>query len=63
MTAKLAAEALFRCEANPTREKFIAAMENSYDLGGYLVRFSSTTRNGSRFTDLVVIGRDGKLVR
>jgi hypothetical protein len=32
------------------------------DLGDFVIRFSPTNHNGSRFVDLTMIGRGGKFV-
>lgn len=63
MTAKLAVAALKRAGKTPTREALIGALENEYDLGGYWLNFSAKNRNGSKFTDMTVVGKDGKIVR
>jgi ABC-type branched-subunit amino acid transport system substrate-binding protein len=48
-----------------TREKFIdtAVRMGAIELGDFPVRFSSSSHEGSRFVELVVIGKDGKFVR
>jgi len=60
--AKVLAEAIRRSGANPTREglmKTLDSMQN-FNVGGYVVDFSSTNHNGSRFVELTAIGRAGK---
>ncbi|MBL0141935.1 MAG: ABC transporter substrate-binding protein [Betaproteobacteria bacterium] len=48
-----------------TRERLIRAFESmrDHDLGGYKLSFSPTDHNGSKFIEITMIGRDGKLVR
>jgi len=36
---------------------------NSYDAGGFKVSFSPDNHVGSKFVEVTVIGRDGKLLR
>jgi len=63
--AKVLVEALKRAGKDPTRAKFIAAMESmsNYEIGGFSVRFSPENHNGSHYVDLSMIGRDGKFIR
>jgi branched-chain amino acid transport system substrate-binding protein len=65
IAAKVLVEGLRRAGNDPTREKFIAAMEQlrDFDLGGYSVNFSPTDHNGSRFVELTVIGKDETILR
>ncbi|HNA66093.1 MAG TPA: ABC transporter substrate-binding protein [Rhodocyclaceae bacterium] len=64
LNAKLVAEALRRAGKEPTREKLIAALEGGpFELGGYKVAYSSSNHNGSRFVDLTVLSRDGRVLR
>lgn len=48
-----------------TREKFIDTAERmgTIELGDFPVRFSPANHEGSRFVELVLIGKDGKFVR
>lgn len=48
-----------------TREKFIDTAERmgTIELGDFPIHFSSTNHDGSKFVELVVIGKDGKFVR
>jgi ABC-type branched-subunit amino acid transport system substrate-binding protein len=60
--AKVLVEAIRRSGANPTREglmKTLDAMQN-FNVGGYVVDFSPTNHNGSRFVELTAIGKGGK---
>jgi hypothetical protein len=55
---------LRRAGKDPTREKFIAAMESIryLEIGGFLVRFGPDNHNGSQLVDLSMIGRDAKFI-
>ncbi len=63
--AKVLVEGLRRAGANLSREKVIRALEtlNPFDTGGFNVHFSPTNRIGSRFVEITVIGKDGRLLR
>ncbi|HOY02083.1 MAG TPA: ABC transporter substrate-binding protein, partial [Zoogloea sp.] len=64
LNAKLVADALKKVGKDPTREKLVSTLENgTFDLGGYRVGYSPTSHNGSRFVDLTVLGRDGRVLR
>ena len=65
IAAKVLVEGLRRAGKDLTREKFVAAMEamSNYEIGGFLVRFSPESHNGSQYVDLSMIGRDGKFIR
>lgn len=63
INAKLLVAALKRAGGNPGREKLAAALEGSFDLGGYVVRFGPDNRNGSHFVEMSVIGRGGRTLR
>ena len=65
IAAKVLVEGLRRAGKDPTREKFVGAMESmsNYELGGFAVRFSPENHNGSQFVDLSMIGRDAKFIR
>ena len=62
ITAKIVTEALVRTGAAPTREKFIAAMESlkAYDVGGFVVTYGPNQRAGSKYVDLVMIGKSSE---
>ena len=64
IAAKVLVEGLRRTGKDPTREKFVAAMESmtNYEIGGFAVRFSPDNHNGSQFVELSMIGRDGKFI-
>jgi len=62
--AKVLGEAIRRSGANPTREglmKTLDSMQN-FNVGGYVVDFSPTNHNGSRFVELTAIGKAGRFV-
>ncbi len=63
--AKVLVEGLRRAGPNLSREKVIRALEslNAYDAGGFTLNFSPTNRVGSRFVEITVIGKDGRLLR
>lgn len=63
VAARLTVEGLKKAGKNPTREKFVSALEDEYELGGYRLRYTPNSRSGSRFTDMTVIGKDGRIVR
>lgn len=62
---KVTVEALKRAGKNPTRERFVAAMESirDVDLGGYYVDYSADRRQGSRYVELTMISRNGKFLK
>jgi branched-chain amino acid transport system substrate-binding protein len=65
IAAKILVEAIQRAGADPTRQKIMAQLDkmNSYDAGGFKVSFSPENHVGSKFVEVTVIGRDGKLLR
>ncbi len=65
VNAKVFAEILRRAGRNPTRSAFIEAgwSLKHYDLGGFEVSFNEGTPNASRFVELTMVGRDGRLIR
>ncbi len=50
---------------NLTRESLVTALESmrDYNMGGFTVNYSPQSHEGSRFTDLTIIGRGGKFMR
>jgi len=64
IAAKVLVEGLRRSGKDPTREKFVAAMESmsNYEIGGFAVRFAPDNHNGSQYVDLSMIGREGKFI-
>lgn len=65
IAAKILVEAIQRSGADPTRQKIVAQLDkmNLYDAGGFKVSFSPDNHVGSKFVEVTVIGRDGKLLR
>jgi len=64
LNAKLMAEAIRKTGREPTREKLVATLETgNFDLGGYKVGYTPGNHNGSRFVDLTVLARDGRILR
>jgi ABC-type branched-subunit amino acid transport system substrate-binding protein len=62
--AKVFAEGLRRAGKNPTRESLINGLETmkEVNLGGFNITFSSQDHEGSKFTDLTIIGSGGRFV-
>jgi ABC-type branched-subunit amino acid transport system substrate-binding protein len=62
VTAKIVIEALKRAGPAPTRERFVSALESmkSYDVGGFVINYSPTSHAGSKFVDLVLVGKSDK---
>ena len=65
LAAKVFVEGLRRSGRDLTREKFITAMESmtDADMGGFVVRFSPKSHNGSSYVDLTLIGRSGNFIK
>ena len=62
--ARVMVDALKRMGKDPSREKLMAALENtSLDMGGLKVAFSATNRQGSHFVELTVVGPGGKILK
>jgi ABC-type branched-subunit amino acid transport system substrate-binding protein len=62
--ARITVDALRRAGKDPTREKFMEALEStSTDLGGFRVAFSASNRQGSRFVEMTVVGPGGKILK
>ncbi|HEU0198942.1 MAG TPA: ABC transporter substrate-binding protein [Burkholderiaceae bacterium] len=61
--AKILVEALRRAGPNPTPERVLRALENMdrLDVGGFVVGYSPRSRIGSKFVDMAIVGRDGRL--
>jgi ABC-type branched-subunit amino acid transport system substrate-binding protein len=64
LVAKVALEGLRRSRGG-TREAFIAELErlSEFNLGGFVVNYSPSNHEGSHFTDLTIIGKNGKFMR
>jgi branched-chain amino acid transport system substrate-binding protein len=65
IAAKILVEAIRRSGPEPTRQKILSQLEklDNYDVGGFRVTFSPTSRTGSKFVEVTVIGQDGRLLR
>jgi ABC-type branched-subunit amino acid transport system substrate-binding protein len=68
VSAKVLVEALRRASRNgraPDRPSLLAALESmaSYDVGGFEVSFTPSSRRGADFVDTVVVARDGRFAR
>jgi len=63
--AKVLVEGLRRAGKHPTRERLRDALEtlHRYDIGGLEVSFSPTSHTGLDYTDLSIIGSDGRFQR
>lgn len=60
--AKVLVEAIRRAGANPTREGLMKALDSvqNFNVGGYVIDFSNTNHNGSRFVELTAISKAGR---
>lgn len=65
IAAKILVEALRRSGPDLTRQKVITQLDrmNNYDVGGFRVTFAPDNHTGSKFMEVTVIGRDGRLLR
>ena len=65
VAARVLVEALRRAGAEPTRAKLVASLQalRNVDIGGMIIGFDSRSRSGSRYVDIAILGRDGKLLR
>ena len=63
--AMVLGEALSRAGPNPTRKKLRDTLEalKNYDAGGVFISFSPKRHAGSRFVDITILNRAGKLLR
>lgn len=61
--AKVLVEGLRRAKKPVTRASLLDALANlgSYDLGGYKITFGNGTQHGSKFVELAMVTREGKL--
>lgn len=63
INAKVVGEALKKSGKEPSREKLVSVLESgNIDVGGYRVSYTPSSHNGSRFVDLTVLGRDGRVL-
>lgn len=65
VNARVFAEILRRAGRSPSRSAFIESAWSlkRYDLGGFEVSFNEGAPNASRFVDLTMVGRDGRIIR
>lgn len=63
--ARTMVEGIKRAGKDLTREKLVSALEgmSGADLGGYRINYGPSTRLGSRFVELTVIGQGGKILK
>lgn len=63
--AKVLGEALRRAGPNPNRRKLRDTLETmkDYDAGGLFIGFAPDNHAGSRFVDITILNREGKLLR
>jgi branched-chain amino acid transport system substrate-binding protein len=65
LEARVLLEGLRRAGGQPSRASLANALEtlSPHDFGGVLVRYGQTDRTGSTFSDLVMLGANGSMVR
>jgi ABC-type branched-subunit amino acid transport system substrate-binding protein len=65
LSARLLVEAMKKAGKDLTREKVVDALESMHqlDVGGYRIDYSPTNHNGSKFVDVIVIGKDGRVMK
>ena len=63
IAAKVIVEAVRRLKGKPTRDGMFVALNSidNYDLGGYVVGFKPGALAGSKFVELSIITRGGKV--
>jgi branched-chain amino acid transport system substrate-binding protein len=61
--AKVLVEGMRRARKPLTRASLLDSLANlgTYDLGGYKITFGNGNQHGSKFVDLAMVTRDGKL--
>lgn len=61
--ARVLAEGIRRAKKPVTRQSVLDSLANlgSYDLGGYKITFANGVQHGSKFVDLAMVTREGKL--
>ncbi|WP_257722468.1 ABC transporter substrate-binding protein [Collimonas pratensis] len=63
INARILIEGLKKAGKQPDREKLVDALDSgNLDIGGYIVKYSSDTHNGSKFVELTVLGNSGHLL-
>ena len=65
LSARILVEGLRRAGRGLTREGLVSSLETlrNFDLGGFTVNYTPENHDGSRYTDLTLIARNGKFVR
>ena len=65
IAARVLVEGLRRAGPQPTRAGLRSALEqlSALDLGGYVIELSRASHSGSRFVDIAILDRAGKLLR
>lgn len=65
LAARVLGEGLKRAGKALTRDKLVTALESmrEFDLGGFVVDYSPSSRTGAKFVDLTAIGRDARFIR
>lgn len=65
LEAKVLVEGLRRAGPNLTRMRFVTALESiqKHDFGGVFVHYAEGDRTGSTFSDMIMIGSNGAIVR
>ena len=65
LAAKVLAEGIRKIQGKPNAAKLRAALESlkHVDLGGFHIKYSSTSHSGSSYVDVAVIGPDGRMLR
>jgi ABC-type branched-subunit amino acid transport system substrate-binding protein len=64
IAAKVMAEALRRAGPQLSREKLVAALESmrDFDVGGFPVNYSGGSHLGSRFAEVTIVSKSGRLM-
>jgi ABC-type branched-subunit amino acid transport system substrate-binding protein len=65
VSAKVLVEGLQQAGQSPTRESLVRGLEGlrELDLGGYVVRFSDRSHNGSNYVELTIVGASKRVLR
>jgi branched-chain amino acid transport system substrate-binding protein len=65
IAARVLVEGLRRAGPQPTRAGLRQALEtlSAFDLGGYVIELTRASHSGSRFVDIAILDRQGRLLR
>lgn len=66
LAAKVLTEGLRKAGGKSlSRESFVTALETlrDYNMGGFTINYSAKSHEGSRYTDMTIVGRGGKFMR